>query len=123
MVDAAGRVRAEGFVFDVRLGEETGRRVNVAVRPEHVRIGAARDGMGLPLRIARVEDHGHDGLLHLAGRDGNARSLVSRSGQAVGFRPGDEVHVAIAPEDALYFAEDGSRLAAAPIPMANYAHG
>jgi len=122
-VDASGRVHAAGFVLDVRLGIPAGQKVSVAVRPEHVRIAAGQDESRPVLRVARIEDHGHDGLVHLAGRDGKAALLVARAGRALAFQPGDEVRVSIPAEDALYFSEDGSRLAGLPVAIAAYARG
>ncbi|MGQ3296606.1 ABC transporter ATP-binding protein [Reyranella sp.] len=116
--DAAGRVHAAGFVFDVRLSASAGQAVSVAIRPEQVRIAGGQDDSRPLLRVARIEDHGHDGLVHLAGRDGNAVVLVARASRALAFQPGDEVCVSISADDALYFAEDGSRLAGLPVAMA-----
>jgi multiple sugar transport system ATP-binding protein len=122
VVDSSGRVQAESFLFNARLAEPAGRRVTVAARPEQVRLGTAQDSR--MMRVARVEDHGHDGLVHLAEHGGKAASLIARAERATAFRPGDEVPVAISADDALFFAEDGARLAASPVvPIANYAHG
>jgi multiple sugar transport system ATP-binding protein len=121
--DAAGRVQAECFRFDARLDTPAGRTVSVAVRPEHVRISAIRDESAAPLRVARVEDHGHDSLVHLASHEGKARHLVARTSRATAFRAGNEVWVTIPSDDALYFSDNGARLAAAPIPIADYARG
>lgn len=123
VVDAAGCVRAAGFLFDARLGASAGRTIAVAVRPEHVRIGAGRDEPGAMLRITRIEDHGHDGLVHLACGDSKAASLVARTGRAVAWRPGDEVRVTIPVDDALYFSREGARLGATPVRTAEYARG
>ena len=121
--DASGRVLAGGFVFDVRLDTTAGQKVSVAVRPENVRIAAGHDDSRPLLRVVRIEDHGHDGLVHLAGRDGGEALLVARAGRALAFRPGDEVRAAISADDALYFSEDGSRLVGLPVSMAAYARG
>ncbi|MBS0521024.1 MAG: ABC transporter ATP-binding protein [Proteobacteria bacterium] len=123
IVDAQGRVHTGGFLFDTRLAEPVGRPVTVAVRPEHVRIGPAREQPGHMLRVVRVEDHGHDGLVHLALGDGGALSLVARSAQAVALRAGDEVPVSIAPEEALYFSPAGMPLGPEPVRIADYARG
>jgi multiple sugar transport system ATP-binding protein len=122
VVDSSGRVQAEGFLFNARLDAPAGRKVTVAVRPEHVRLGTVQESR--MMRVARIEDHGHDGLIHLAEHSGKAASLIARAERATAFRPGDELSVAISPDNALFFAEDGSRFAASPVvPIANYAHG
>ncbi len=122
-VDAEGRVQAGGFLFDSRLDEAAGSTVTVAIRPEHVRIDVRSDEMTTAMRVVRVEDHGHDGLIHLATGGEKSVSLVARTGQSVGVRPGAEVRVAIAPGDALFFARSGVRLDSRPIRIADYAHG
>ena len=123
VADVSGRVHAAGFIFDARLGGSAGQKVSVAVRPERVRIAAGQDESRALLRVARIEDHGHDGLVHLAGRDDRQTLFVARAGRAVAFRPGDEVRVSISADDALYFSEDGSRLAALPASIAAHARG
>lgn len=123
MVDAAGRVHTGSFLFNTRLAESTGQTVTVAVRPEHVRIGPARARAGPLWRVTRVEDHGHDGLVHLATSNAKTVNLVARAVQAVSLRVGDEVRVSIVPEEALYFSATGARLAVMPAPAADYARG
>lgn len=123
IVEQPGRVRVGGHLFDARLAQPAGSAVTVAIRPEHVRVGAGHDRPGTSLRVVRVEDHGHDGLVHLAADDQAGVSFVARTGQPVVLRPGDEVRVAIEAHDALFFGASGTRLESAPVRMADYAHG
>ncbi|SJZ57999.1 multiple sugar transport system ATP-binding protein [Enhydrobacter aerosaccus] len=123
IVDAQGRVHTGSFLFDTRLAAPAGDTVTVAVRPEHVRLGPARELSGPVLRVVRVEDHGHDGLVHLGRGDSLAPALIARSGQSTSLRSGDEARVAIAAEEALFFTRDGARLESTPVRMADYARG
>ncbi|RMG19066.1 MAG: sn-glycerol-3-phosphate ABC transporter ATP-binding protein UgpC [Planctomycetota bacterium] len=90
-----------------------GAPVQVGVRPEDLRLGAA--GSGLPARVAVVEPLGAETLVTL---DSEAGPLVARTGPEARPRPGDPVGLAAPPEALhLFDADDGVRLAPTPAPM------
>lgn len=120
VVEARGRVQAASQAFDALLDLPAGTAVTVAVRPEHVTLGPMRPDRPA-FRIVRVEDHGHDGVLHLASPEG--ASLVARVSTLSRWRRGDLVQAAIAPENALFFDGNGHRLAVPQAPVAELAHG
>ncbi len=88
----------------IALGDcalDDGARAALSVRPEDVHL--ARDGEGLPGRITQASFRGETTLLWLD-LDGGA-SLRASCGNDAGFRPGDAVRVAIAPDAVALFPE------------------
>jgi ABC-type sugar transport system ATPase subunit len=76
-----------------------GRRVEVGVRPEHVRLG----GEGVPARVVLVEAAGNETFLHL---DVDGQEIVARGGPDLRPATGEMVRVAVREADVHVFDAD-----------------
>jgi multiple sugar transport system ATP-binding protein len=97
-----GRLLAGPFVIDASQAL-TDRRVEVGVRPEHVRVG---DSEGLPAQVQVVEPAGSETYLHVAAGEALVVARVAAS-----FRPpvGTTVHIGVESEDAHVFDADSGQ--------------
>lgn len=118
-----GLVQAGCLNVQTRLAAAAGTRLTLAVRPEDVLIDPPGRGLPPNMRVERIEDHGHDGILHLHALEDATLRLVAR-GQNLGRRRrGELVHVDVAPANGLLFGADGDRLRPEPLRLSDYAHG
>jgi multiple sugar transport system ATP-binding protein len=120
-IESDGDVRAGMLVIEnPRLALPAGTAVTLAVRPEHVLLENHR-GARNAMRVVRVEDHGHDGLVHLEGEDG--ASLIARANPTLRLKRGDTISAGIAQQHALFFGADGRRILPEPVRLVEFAHG
>jgi multiple sugar transport system ATP-binding protein len=77
----------------------------VAVRPEDVRLTTA----GIPAVVDQVEPLGAETVVRLKARGVHIHALLVGPGRLT---PGQEAHLAVAPEAVLFFDEAGRRVAA-----------
>jgi multiple sugar transport system ATP-binding protein len=120
VVNALGAVRAGSHVFNAPLNVPANTSLTVAFRPEHVQIRPAGHGGTAIYRVHRAEDHGHEGLIHLQGPQGEA-PLICRISSPVRVGIGDHVSVTFSDHDIHFFAESGRRLDPTPIQVSQYA--
>ncbi|WP_022721862.1 ABC transporter ATP-binding protein [Rhodopseudomonas sp. B29] len=109
---AAGRFGLEGLTLGADVVVPIG-SATMAFRPEHLQVRAA-PVKGPRWTIARIEDHGHDGLLHVTNEHGH--SLAARIVDPAAWRCGQTIAITI--QRALFFDAQGDRLEAEPLPEA-----
>ncbi len=93
-----------------RAVTETGRKVVLGMRPEHLDIVAADNGAGIPALVRVVEPTGPETLLHVEVA-GTRLTVAARRRLAI--RPGDSIRLASNAADAhLFSPETGNRIEA-----------
>lgn len=110
-IETSSRLRAGDAPLDLLVPVPAGDAVTMAFRPEHilVRHGPVKGSRWV---IGRIEDHGHDGLLHLTNEHG--QGLAARVAEPDRWRCGQAVGVTI--QRALFFDAGGNRLDAVRLP-------
>ena len=98
-----------GMKLQLSSGLGAGTRLQVGIRPES--LGVARDGSGLAGRLVYQENLGSDLLLHIDVR-GAPAPLIARCDPSAGegLAVGDALRLVIAPQHALLFDMDGTRI-------------
>ena len=101
-----GRLRAGPFMVPLPSGDEelSGRSLEAGIRPEHLRVSRAGDGV--PAQVEVVEVAGNEAFLHLR-LDG--QPLVARTGSEIRPAPGEIIYVEAAPRSVHVFDEDSGR--------------
>jgi multiple sugar transport system ATP-binding protein len=90
--------------------------VTIAIRPEFVGVGDSKED-GLAARIERIEFLGSEVIVYCR-LNAIGETVIAKlsPAEATGLVAGMPVALRLSPERAMVFAEDGSRLRAAPVP-------
>ncbi|WP_315763869.1 MULTISPECIES: ABC transporter ATP-binding protein [unclassified Bradyrhizobium] len=120
VADGHGLVRAGLHTFTAPRPLAAGTRLTVAFRPEHVQIKSGAQAALPGYQIARTEDYGHEGLVHLRSVD-DSTTLIGRISAPVRIGIGDHVTVSVSERDIHLFSEAGERLDAEPFGVSHYA--
>lgn len=120
-VSANGRIYCNSLGVTLNVGAPERSRVTLAVRPESVRL-LSTAGDGAAAHVQRVEELGHERVVHLASDDPEVGAIAVRVGSSVRHLPGERVFVRAAAEDLMVFADDGARIAVWPHTVAERAH-
>ncbi len=106
---AAETLLADAISSDRRLVHPTG--TLAGIRPEHVLIGSGKEvGIGTA-RVVRMEDLGHEILVHLTTRKGAALTARTNGELRTNIAPGQDVELGIRPDRLhVFHPENGERL-------------
>mgnify|MGYP000901340357 CR=1 FL=1 len=117
---SGGHLQIGPWALETRLDAPAGQPITVGIRPEALRLSPAVNGQPA-LDVTRVENHGHDALIHLADAARGIELTARVAGNAWIRREGS-ARVELSPSDLLYFDARGARLLPEPLRIASLAH-
>jgi multiple sugar transport system ATP-binding protein len=104
--DSGAVFASDGIRLPVAAAESRPREIWLGIRPEHVSLSPSTDG--LPCEVTLMEPLGRETLIY--GRVGASEICIAPSRRA-DFRPGETIHLELAPEHLhLFDRETGTRL-------------